>query len=212
LPHSEIPGSKRACRSPRLIAACRVLHRLLSPRHPSCALCSLTTKKSIRIDCLSRFSTAMGPARAPALTGEADPAYCVVWHASRLYLPRPGRPAVRSRCRDRTLRACGRVACRTHPFKIFRSNACAVVKEPSGHGSQTRPCSVDLRAGWPCSGLTPASGLPWRTDGTPRVPEKPRLRGVCPETCLRPPGSVRDALGGRAWSRTRDLVLIRDAL
>ena len=51
LPHSEIPGSKRACRSPRLIAACRVLHRLPSPRHPSCALTSLTTKKSIRIDC-----------------------------------------------------------------------------------------------------------------------------------------------------------------
>ena len=44
MPHSEIPGSKRACRSPRLIAACRVLHRLLSPRHPSCALTSLTTK------------------------------------------------------------------------------------------------------------------------------------------------------------------------
>ena len=51
LPHSEIPGSKRACRSPRLIAACRVLRRLPSPRHPSCALTSLTTKKSIRIDC-----------------------------------------------------------------------------------------------------------------------------------------------------------------
>ena len=51
LPHSEIPGSKRACRSPRLIAACRVLPRLPSPRHPSCALTSLTTKKSIRIDC-----------------------------------------------------------------------------------------------------------------------------------------------------------------
>ena len=44
LPHSEILGSKRACRSPRLIAACRVLHRLPTPRHPSCALCSLTTK------------------------------------------------------------------------------------------------------------------------------------------------------------------------
>ena len=42
--HSEIPGSKPACGSPRLIAACHVLHRRLLPRHPPCALSSLTTK------------------------------------------------------------------------------------------------------------------------------------------------------------------------
>jgi hypothetical protein len=41
-PHSEIFGSKRACRSPKLIAAYHVLHRLLMPRHPLCALSSLT--------------------------------------------------------------------------------------------------------------------------------------------------------------------------
>ena len=41
LPHSEIPGSKRICRYPRLIAAYHVLHRLLAPRHPLCALCNL---------------------------------------------------------------------------------------------------------------------------------------------------------------------------
>jgi hypothetical protein len=33
-----------ACGSPKLIAACHVLHRLLLPRHPPCALSSLTTK------------------------------------------------------------------------------------------------------------------------------------------------------------------------
>jgi hypothetical protein len=41
LPHSEISGSKRICRSPKLIAAYHVLHRLLAPRHPLCALKSL---------------------------------------------------------------------------------------------------------------------------------------------------------------------------
>lgn len=41
LPHSEIPGSQRVYRSPRLIAVSHVLHRLLAPRHPLCALCSL---------------------------------------------------------------------------------------------------------------------------------------------------------------------------
>src|SRR6185295_11354377 len=44
LPHSEIPGSKRVCRSPRLIAACRVLHRRSAPRHPPFTLSSLTIK------------------------------------------------------------------------------------------------------------------------------------------------------------------------
>ena len=40
-PHSEISGSMRMCRSPKLIAACRVLLRLLMPRHSPCALISL---------------------------------------------------------------------------------------------------------------------------------------------------------------------------
>ena len=41
LPHSEIDGSKCICHYPSLIAAYHVLLRLLAPRHPSCALCSL---------------------------------------------------------------------------------------------------------------------------------------------------------------------------
>ena len=41
-PHSEISGSMRMCRSPKLIAACHVLRRLLMPRHSPCALFSLT--------------------------------------------------------------------------------------------------------------------------------------------------------------------------
>src|SRR5438270_6318842 len=55
-PHSEIPGSMPACGSPRLIAACHVLHRLLLPRHPPCALSSLTIK-------LTRPTAALTPAR-----------------------------------------------------------------------------------------------------------------------------------------------------
>jgi hypothetical protein len=44
LPHSGIPGSTPACGSPRLIAANHALHRFLAPRHPPCALSSLTIK------------------------------------------------------------------------------------------------------------------------------------------------------------------------
>ena len=52
LPHSEISGSMDICSSPKLIAAYRVLHRLLMPRHSPCALYSLTNRKQT----LSLFS------------------------------------------------------------------------------------------------------------------------------------------------------------
>ena len=44
LPHSDTPGSTLACSSPRLFAACHVLHRRLVPRHPPYALIRLTHK------------------------------------------------------------------------------------------------------------------------------------------------------------------------
>ena len=42
LPHSGISGSTPACGSPELFAANHALLRLLAPRHPPCALSSLT--------------------------------------------------------------------------------------------------------------------------------------------------------------------------
>ena len=45
-PHSDTPGSKLVCSSPRLIAAYRVLHRLLVPRHSPYTLSSLTIRNS----------------------------------------------------------------------------------------------------------------------------------------------------------------------
>ena len=41
-PHSDIHGSKDICSYPWLFAAYHVFHRLLVPRHPPCALISLT--------------------------------------------------------------------------------------------------------------------------------------------------------------------------
>ena len=43
-PHSEISGSMGICPSPKLFAAYHVFHRLLVPRHPPCALYSLTCR------------------------------------------------------------------------------------------------------------------------------------------------------------------------
>ena len=47
LPHSEIRGSKAICASPRLIAACHVLHRRQEPGHPLCALSNLLDSYSL---------------------------------------------------------------------------------------------------------------------------------------------------------------------
>ena len=47
-PHSDIRGSTIARISPRLFAACHVLHRLLAPRHPPNALVSLTIQSPQR--------------------------------------------------------------------------------------------------------------------------------------------------------------------
>ena len=46
LPHSDTPGSSLACNSPRLFAACCVLLRLTTPRHPPQALLLLTLSRS----------------------------------------------------------------------------------------------------------------------------------------------------------------------
>ena len=56
LPHSEIPGSLDICSSPRLIAACHVLRRLLMPRHSPCALYSLTIVEETRSISLPLYS------------------------------------------------------------------------------------------------------------------------------------------------------------
>lgn len=77
LPHSEISGSKRICRSPKLIAAYHVLHRLLAPRHPLCALKSL-------IPCLKPATRTSPPKRAVStLCGSCDPPTCRCLHCCR---------------------------------------------------------------------------------------------------------------------------------
>ena len=48
-PHSDISGSMDICSSPKLFAAYHVFHRLLVPRHPPCALSSITNR------CRKRF-------------------------------------------------------------------------------------------------------------------------------------------------------------
>ena len=60
-PHSEIAGSKGASASPALIAACHVLHRLSTPRHPSEALQRLiVSQQNSCMDCSCDWKDAAG--------------------------------------------------------------------------------------------------------------------------------------------------------
>ena len=60
-PHSEIFGLQPICGSPKLIAACRVLHRLSVPRHSPCALYSLTCSSQSPLRSASRFTASFTP-------------------------------------------------------------------------------------------------------------------------------------------------------
>src|SRR5439155_14036336 len=64
-PHSDVLGSMLARSSPRLIAACHVLLRLLAPRHPPWALSSLTQQRCSCSLCSSQGTTE-GIGTAPA--------------------------------------------------------------------------------------------------------------------------------------------------
>jgi hypothetical protein len=74
-PHSEISGSRVVCTSPELIAAYHVLHRLHAPRHPPCALSSLTIKFAhrkldqhivfLRLALLKRFEPSLDNSTRP---------------------------------------------------------------------------------------------------------------------------------------------------
>ena len=61
LPHSEILGSQPARGSPRLFAACHVLHRLLAPRHPPDALAFLGPHQRQPHHNPTRSTTRRGP-------------------------------------------------------------------------------------------------------------------------------------------------------
>ena len=81
----EISGSKLICSSPELIAAYHVLHRLLVPRHPPYALCSLTIF----------FHRAWPRSKRPDIS--ETPTYSLTL-VSRLAAPRPSRGRYETRC------------------------------------------------------------------------------------------------------------------
>ena len=72
-PHSEIRGSKPVDGSPRLIAAFRVLHRLMMPRHPSCARIRLA-----RLNLASRYVAILFNSNRFGFQGSRNGAFTLV--------------------------------------------------------------------------------------------------------------------------------------
>ena len=79
-PHSEISGSSLICSSPKLFAACHVLHRLLMPRHSPCALISLTLKMVLTIFWFSlRIMQAQQNLHKIVFTLKKCPQCCIIY-------------------------------------------------------------------------------------------------------------------------------------
>ena len=83
MPHSEIPGSKPARGSPGLNAACHVLHRLSTPRHPPGALLTLAPPQRQRH---------LGPRRRPRAVKGGERA--LSWNDQSIPRGGPARDAV----------------------------------------------------------------------------------------------------------------------
>ncbi len=97
MPHSEIRGSKSARLSPRLIAACYVLHRLSVPRHPPNALITLDHFDDASIP--PHVGTSLDPKPGPSQTLHAtEPSHPREDTISPSLLP----PIARRRNRPRT--------------------------------------------------------------------------------------------------------------
>src|SRR3954451_16999291 len=138
-PHSEIPGSQLGCQLPGLIAGSYVLHRLLVPRHPPCALSSLSCYKDARVHCVVLKLRAIPPS-SPALTARTS-------RPSRQFAER----MVRRDRRARLLRTqqCAWNACtlgsRFHAGRTRRRDSTDELRERSRPNSRRSTSELDCR-------------------------------------------------------------------
>src|SRR3982750_1846142 len=86
--------------SPRLIAASYVLHRLLVPRHPPCALNNLATQKTAHPP--PEGNDLCGPTQTPATESEDARVHCAVLNVRPATHPHaPAEPRASHRTRER---------------------------------------------------------------------------------------------------------------
>ena len=86
-PHSEISGSMLICSSPKLIAACHVLLRLLMPRHSPCALISLTIFLVLRKNYAGHRSFSISRSNCSFTHNSTKKSVCFAFPAKHPLLP-----------------------------------------------------------------------------------------------------------------------------
>ena len=221
-PHSEISGSTVICTSPKLIAACHVLHRLLMPRHSPCALLRLTLlscEQESKQRKLSWTTTLRQCLLLPLLS------------YSPLYKERSrsGSQAFEL-CRLRVLRNCFVLPFRKVPQIIFVSLCCLLFI--LGYFVQFSRCVSSffrnqiqtlnlLECLHPISHYLTGT-RPRRDAGSPahkrfgEAKTLPQGQFICPEDVPSPFGAPHLMAikwgGGPKWTRTTDLTIISRAL
>ena len=134
LPHSEIPGSKPVCGSPRLIAACHVLHRFSAPRHPPSTLSSLTIKY-LRRESFSFTRLSCQRSRSPRIKKPLT---------SRKELSHPRQPDQSSTLRSAALNG-GADRNRTGDLRLAKPPLSQLSYSPKGFGGPAGPPSEVAR-------------------------------------------------------------------
>ena len=178
-PHSDIRGSTIARISPRLFAACHVLHRLLAPRHPPNALIALNTPPTPVRRTKPHIQASAAEPKCPAIltlnpTNQSDSP--VKQHASS---PSP----------HRNLRPASHL--------VMQRKAARVTARPQPSDNQPHMETVGIEPTTPClqsrcspTELRPRKPLPGRAAG--QAP--PKHRGRHPILSIPPPQA-------RVWAR-----------
>ena len=178
------------CSSPRLIAACHVLHRLLMPRHSPCALFSLTF---VGANCAHSVSASRRKLRIASLLllSESNPLRwaSIRWSASRSSLSLPcdrfysEKSGSQELCRPQFSYI---VVCVTH-FKKSTIKLCYL----------SVACSQFLASLFSFQGAVPAFF---------------KARSKCSPSWTNTSIQSRKRSGGPKWTRTTDLTIISRAL
>ncbi len=169
LPHSDIRGSTIARISPRLFAACHVLHRLLVPRHPPNALFTLHSNSNARAQ--GRTATHMlqvpskpRPDHFTPRRGTARP------HS----LHSPFRLTMRKNHRSDTDSATPHPGARHHRHQRFGSPGAEGARQARVSRLQTPRCAAVPRRSllYPFRGIVfrPMAEKQWRRSGSNRRP------------------------------------------
>ena len=213
MPHSDIRGSKPVGGSPRLIAASHVLHRLLVPRHPPCALASsasrsLDSTEPVRIQRSLQTKTFV---RSSVCSTTLQFFRCAA-ALKRLDVRRAAQ-AEHGMSHERAMR----LAAPVNSMACSPSEICVSVnllrRCAFGHSlitpRESLLASFLVRCASP-RGLRIAAPR-WAAGGAEgiRTPDLRRAKAALSQLSYGP-GSLR--AGGPAWNRTRDLSLIRTAL